>query len=127
MNVEAKAGIEVEGGAESSFNEIEEVGEFTGDAENSSDEDDDELMPGGPPRRRRRPSATHGAEKRDVLEEDEGEASLIGEVKALSLGSGDLDKAADGNRAPFSATAEGIETNKESITKGGEGEAHDTK
>lgn len=33
MNVEAKAGIEVEGEAESSFNETEEAGEFTGDAE----------------------------------------------------------------------------------------------
>jgi hypothetical protein len=90
----------------------------------SSDDDDDELIPGGLPRRRR-PSATHEAEKRDVLEEDEGEVDFIKEVKALSLASGEWYKATGENPAPPATVEEGIEAKLELVPK--ETEKHDTK
>ncbi|RPB02526.1 hypothetical protein L873DRAFT_1787537 [Choiromyces venosus 120613-1] len=105
MSVGANAGIEIEG-EEGGFEEIEEVGDFTGDGD-SSDEDDDELISGGI-LGRNKPTATHEAERRAVLEEDESEVDFINEIHGLNLaGVGDQGKATSGTSTTATTSAGG--------------------
>ncbi|CAZ86539.1 unnamed protein product [Tuber melanosporum] len=106
MSVGANAGIEIEG-EEGGFEEIEEVGDFAGDGD-SSDEGDDELISRGVLRRNKL-TVTHKAEKRAVLEEDEGEVDFINEIHGLSLaGVGDQGKATSETSASVTTEAERI-------------------
>jgi hypothetical protein len=86
----------------------------------SSDEDDDDLISDGPCGKQK-PSPTHEAEKRDVLEEDEGEVDFIDGVKALNFDSGGWDKPVGGDLAITEDVGANLESTVEETNK------HDTK
>jgi len=57
--------------------------------------------------RRNKPTATHEAERRAVLEEDEGEVDFVNEIHGLSLaGVGDQGKATSETSTPVTTESE---------------------